>query len=164
MNSSQKATGSSSSVARRLNQELKQFVSQSEALKATGGPKDDDLCKWQILIEAPEDSVYAGGKFSVEFEFPSQYPFKPPTLKFLTRIYHPNIDRETGSMCLALLKTESWKPSCKIVDILREITVLLSNPNPDDPLDVDVAQQFQTNYAEFAETARSWTKEHAISS
>jgi len=85
-----------------------------------------------------------GGKFKVELVFPISYPFTPPKFKFITPIYHPNID-DQGAVCLSLLKEGEWKPSTRVVTVLEGIIGLLIAPNPDDPLVASIAETFQNN-------------------
>lgn len=59
-------------------------------------PKEDNIYKWTAKLQGPAKSPYAGGVFLVDMDFPIEYPFKSPKVRFHTRIYHPNID-EGGS-------------------------------------------------------------------
>lgn len=83
----------------------------------------------------------------------------PPKVRFLTKIYHPNIDR-LGRICLDVLKT-NWSPALQIRTVLLSIQALLSSPNPDDPLANDVATEWKTNNEKALQTAREWTKLYA---
>ncbi len=83
----------------------------------------------------------------------------PPKVRFMTKIYHPNIDK-LGRICLDILK-EKWSPALQIRTVLLSIQALLSAPNPDDPLDNQVANHWKTNEAEAIKTAKEWTKKHA---
>lgn len=67
----------------------------------------------------------------------------PPKVRFLTKIYHPNIDK-LGRICLDILK-DKWSPALQIRTVLLSIQALLSAPNPDDPLANDVAQHWKEN-------------------
>ena len=59
-----------------------------------------------------ENPPYNKGAFKVQIDFPAEYPFKPPKITFLTKIYHPNID-EKGQVCLPIISAENWKPATK---------------------------------------------------
>ena len=67
----------------------------------------------------------------------------PPKIRFLTRIYHPNIDR-LGRICLDVLKN-NWSPALQIRTILLSIQALLGAPNPEDPLNEAVAKQWKVS-------------------
>lgn len=82
-----------------------------------------------------------------------------PKVRFLTKIYHPNIDR-LGRICLDVLKN-NWSPALQIRTILLSIQALLSSPNPDDPLANEVAEEWKNNHAHAIETARDWTARYA---
>jgi len=80
-------------------------------------------------------------------------------VRFVTKIYHPNIDK-LGRICLDILK-EKWSPALQIRTVLLSIQALLSAPNPDDPLDNQVANQWKVNEAEAIKTAKDWTAKYA---
>ncbi len=83
----------------------------------------------------------------------------PLKVRFLTKIYHPNVDK-LGRICLNILK-DKWSPALQIRTVLLSIQGLLSAPNPDDPLDNGVAEVWKTNEAQAMATARHWTAQHA---
>jgi ubiquitin-conjugating enzyme E2 N len=73
-----------------------------------------------------------------------------PKVRFITKIYHPNIDK-LGRICLDILK-DKWSPALQIRTVLLSIQALLSAPNPDDPLANDVAEHWKKNEKEAIET------------
>ena len=68
-----------------------------------------------------------------------------PKARFLTKIYHPNVDK-IGRICLDIFQ-EKWSPALTIRKVLLSIQRLLSCPNPDDPLDNGVADQWNKDEA-----------------
>ena len=83
----------------------------------------------------------------------------PLRVRFLTKIYHPNIDK-LGRICLDILK-DKWSPALQIRTVLISIQGLLSAPNPDDPLDNGVAETWKTQENVALANAREWTQKYA---
>merc|ERR1712117_583413 len=103
-----------------------------------------------------KDTCYEGGTFIVDIEIPLDYPYKPPKMKFDTKIWHPNVSSQTGAICLDILKDE-WSPALSIRTSLLSIQALMCSPEPDNPQDAVVAKMFKENIKKFNETAREWT-------
>lgn len=119
------------------------------------------------LIEAkltgPPDTPYADGIFSLEIMIPEKYPFVPPSMKFVTKIYHPNID-DNGRICLDLIKmppSGNWKPTIGLEGLLIAIRSLLEFPNPDDPLMSNIAEEYKNYREEFTRKAKCITNQYA---
>lgn len=74
--------------------------------------QEENIYKWVAKMKGPANTPYAAGTFNLLVDFPIEYPFKGPKIRFQTPIYHPNVDAE-GNMCVGLLKSEAWKPSTK---------------------------------------------------
>lgn len=127
----------------------------------SAGPAGDgqNLYIWDATIMGPADSPYAGGVFKLQIHFPPDYPFKPPKMVFLTKIYHPNI-HPNGAICLDILK-DQWSPALTMTKVLLSLTSLLCDPNPKDPLVLDTAQLYERNREEFDRVARQWTIQFA---
>ncbi|CAG2053281.1 unnamed protein product, partial [Timema podura] len=111
-----------------------------------------------------KDTPYESGVFRLEIVIPDKYPFEPPHVRFVTPIYHPNVD-ESGRICLDMLKLPpkgTWRPVFSLAGLLTSIQLLQATPNPDDPLMADIAEEYLYNRSEFEKKAREHTKQHAF--
>ncbi|XP_068714263.1 ubiquitin-conjugating enzyme E2 N-like [Montipora capricornis] len=122
-------------------------------------PSEQNARYFKVSIEGPSQSPYENGVFNLELFLPEEYPMAAPKVRFMTKIYHPNIDK-LGRICLDILK-DKWSPALQIRTVLLSIQALLSAPNPDDPLANDVAEQWKENEVKAIETARCWTRQFA---
>jgi len=148
-------------MAKRLQKEMKEFMDDSKQPWAKVElAKDDNLFDWRADIAGPDKTPFEKGTFKIEIAIPTEYPFKPPKVKFQTKIYHPNV-KSDGSFCTDILTTEGWSPQLKISNVLMTIYQLLQEPNPDNPLEADIAQQFKTDRTAFNKQAKEWTKKYA---
>nr|CAD2129186.1 unnamed protein product [Meloidogyne enterolobii]CAD2149823.1 unnamed protein product [Meloidogyne enterolobii] len=121
---------------------------------------ESNIYKWQVFIMGPPSSPYEGGNFRAELIFPKDYPLCPPTMRFISRILHPNIDRE-GNVCISILHepgddrfgyekaSERWLPVHTVETILISVISMLSDPNFDSPANVDAAKLYRENPAEY---------------
>ena len=121
---------------------------------------DNDIRHWKGRIKGPIDTCYQGGIFDVDIVIPNEYPFKPPKMKFDTKIWHPNISSVTGAICLDILKNE-WTPALTIRTALISLQALMCEPVPNDPQDAVVAKQYMSDIKLFNETAKHWVEEYA---
>ncbi|KAG6490895.1 hypothetical protein ZIOFF_052227 [Zingiber officinale] len=135
-----------------------------EAPGISASPSEDNMRYFNVMILGPTQSPYEGGVFKLELFLPEEYPMaapkvRYPIVRFLTKIYHPNIDK-LGRICLDILK-DKWSPALQIRTVLLSIQALLSAPNPDDPLSENIAKHWKSNEAEAVETAKEWTRLYA---
>jgi len=120
---------------------------------------ENDLFTWEAKIIGPENSPYHNGIFKLRIEFPQDYPFKPPKIVFLTKIYHCNIN-SSGGICLDILK-DNWSPALTISNVLLCICSLLDDPNPDDPLDPEISALLKSDKVAHDIKARNFTLMYA---
>jgi len=146
---------------RRINKEIADLKADPP-FNCSAGPTGNDLYQWEAVIMGPEDSPYTGGVFKLRIQFPVDYPFKPPHIQFLTKIFHPNIN-SAGMICLDILKTQ-WSPALTISKVLLSICSLLTDPNPKDPLAPEIAHMYLERRDEYEVEARRMTLLHASSS
>jgi ubiquitin-conjugating enzyme E2 D/E len=146
--------------SKRIVKELQELRTNPPADCSAGPVKDSDLYKWQATIMGPPGTPYQGGVFTLKIQFPTDYPFKPPKLQFLTKIYHPNINH-SGAICLDILK-EQWSPALTISKVLLSLCSLLNDPNPNDPLVPEIAQLYLHDRLKYEQTARAFTEKYAL--
>lgn len=91
---------------------------------------------------------------------PESYPFQPVKMKFITKVYHPNVSSASGAICLDILK-DAWSPILTLKSTLISLQSLLCSPEPNDPQDAEVAKHYTTNKLSFEATARLWTQNYA---
>ena len=144
---------------KRLKKELEDIMKDPPS-NCSAGVKDDNLLSWEATILGPSDSPYSGGIFNLEISFPGDYPFKPPKVKFTTKILHPNINNH-GSICLDIL-SKNWSPALTLGKVLLSISSLLTDPNPDDPLNVDAENLYKEDREELDKRVRLYTLRHAL--
>lgn len=144
----------------RIKNELKELLIDPPT-NCSAGPRGDNLFLWDATVMGPAGSVYEGGIFFLEIGFPEQYPYRPPTVEFLTKIWHPNINAR-GDICLDILK-EQWSPALTISKVLLSICSLLTDPNPSDPLMPEIAALYLRDREHYDTEAKSWTRRYAAS-
>jgi ubiquitin-protein ligase len=138
----------------RIRKELKDIISDPP-FGITVCPSRDNILKMDATIVGPEGTPYSGGVFQLNIVLPNNYPFKPPTIKFITPIYHCNIN-SSGDICLDLLK-DNWSPAMTIVKVLLSISSLLADPNPRDPLVPEIARYLESDKLKHDNIARERT-------
>ena len=115
---------------------------------------------WRAVIAGPDGSPYKDGSFSVDFAFPATYPFKAPSIRFLTKIYHPNVKSETGEICNDVVN-EHWAPTLNVKHCLLTLRSMLLEPNVDSPLEQEIAAKLRDSPAEFEKVAKEWVQLYA---
>jgi ubiquitin-conjugating enzyme E2 R len=113
-----------------------------------------DLYEWVVAIYGPPSTVYEGGCFRAIIRFGGDYPFTPPTFRFLTRIWHPNI-YENGEVCISILHPpsnttqggelpeERWNPAQNVRTVVMSIISMLNEPNTFSPANVDASIMYR---------------------
>ncbi|KAF4361529.1 ubiquitin-conjugating enzyme E2 27 [Cannabis sativa] len=148
----------------RVQKELQECSKDIEKSGIKVTPKSDSSLSRLIgTIPGPVGTPYEGGIFQIDISLPDGYPFEPPKMQFTTKVWHPNISSQSGAICLDVLK-DQWSPALTLKTALLSVQALLSAPQPDDPQDAVVAQQYLKHYQTFVGTARYWTESFAKSS
>ena len=135
--------GHGASIRRLAHERRGAEHAQDEHIHGLRPVSDANLFAWSAVIHAPADGAYDGGRFEIDIQVPDAYPIKPPTMRFRTRIFHPNVHWKSGEICLDVLKTQ-WSPAWTLHSACTAVVALLDAPEPDSPLNVDAANLLRT--------------------
>ena len=108
---------------------------------------DSNLLLWTGTIAGPEDTFYAGQKYKISISFPTNYPYTAPTIKFVSPMWHPNVDM-SGNICLDILK-DKWSAVYNVQTVLLSLQSLLGEPNNSSPLNAQAAQLYDSDPEEY---------------
>lgn len=121
--------------------------------------EDNDLRKYRGVILG--SGIYEGGFYRVSVEIPRNFPFYPPIVVWLTKVWHPNISFESpGRVCESIFNRD-WTPSLHVFSVIEHIRALLSYPNPDDPLNHLAAKEMKDKPEQFVKTAKKYVSDCA---
>lgn len=139
----------------RIEKERKEFLEWKDSFSCNGNPKIGDNI-WNVVMDGPVDSPYAGGKFKIQIEFPANYPNECPIFRFKTKICHININGE--HICLSSLNY--YNSSTSISDILCQIFMMLTSPNENSPYSTYI-DLYNNHHEQYLRQAREMTREFA---
>ncbi|KAL4890132.1 ubiquitin-protein ligase [Aspergillus ambiguus] len=150
-----------SSRSRRIAKELADIHADTHSqIIAVPVGNDEDITHLRGSFPGPPGTPYEGGTYEVDIQIPTEYPFRPPVMKFVTKVWHPNISSQTGAICLDTLST-AWSPVLTIKSALLSLQSLLTTPEPKDPQDAEVARMLLSKPKEFERTAQEWAAKYA---
>lgn len=146
----------------------------------SGAPTDNNIMIWNAVIFGPHDTPFEDGTFKLTIEFTEEYPNKPPTVRFVSKMFHPNVYAD-GGICLDILQNR-WSPTYDVSAILTSIQVrakefsnmfhsistfnhfqsLLSDPNPNSPANAMAAQLYKENRREYEKRVKACVEQSFI--
>ncbi|KAG6489303.1 hypothetical protein ZIOFF_050572 [Zingiber officinale] len=173
----------STPARKRLMRDFKR-LQQDPPAGISGAPHDNNIMLWNAVIFGPDDTPWDGGTFKLTLQVSEDYPNKPPTVRFVSRMFHPNIYAD-GSICLDILQNQ-WSPIYDVAAILTSIQLkslmilcfgmiskelmtglklitsmpqdskvsLLCDPNPNSPANSEAARMFSENKREYNRKVR----------
>ncbi|GIY42208.1 ubiquitin-conjugating enzyme E2 R2 [Caerostris extrusa] len=115
---------------------------------------EENLFEWEVAIFGPPKTLYEGGYFKAHVKFPPDYPYSPPSIRFLSKVWHPNV-YENGDLCISILHPpiddpqsgelpcERWNPTQNVRTILLSVISLLNEPNTFSPANVDASVMYR---------------------
>lgn len=135
-------------------------------LVSVGLADDSNLYDWEILIMGPDGTLYEGGFFKARLVFPKDFPNMPPTMTFVSEMWHPNV-YEDGKVCISILHPpgedamnsqesadERWRPILGVEQILMSVISMLNDPNDESPANLDAAVMWRNDREAFKKKVR----------
>jgi len=123
--------------------------------------EEDSLSAFYVTMKGPKDSLYEGGIWKLRVELPPNYPYKSPSIGFVTKIFHPNVDEGSGSVCLDVIN-QTWSPMFDLLNVFEVfLPQLLLYPNASDPLNGEAAALYLKDPERFKERVKEHIKKYA---
>ena len=126
---------------RELQKSVKEAEDKGEELGYAASPDPDNIFVWNAVVFGPEDTPWEDGVFKLTMTFPDEYPHKPPLVKFVTSVFHPNVYKN-GNICLDILQNQ-WTKVLDVNSVLLSIRSLLPDPNPSSPANAEAARLYK---------------------
>lgn len=131
---------------RRLMRDFKK-IQEDPPSGVSGAPTEDNIMVWNALIFGPSETPFEDGTFKLKLVFSEEYPNRPPMVKFISDMFHPNVYAD-GSICIDILQNR-WSPTYDVSSILTSIQSLLDEPNPNSPANNCAALLYTDNRREY---------------
>ncbi|CAL5370570.1 unnamed protein product [Camellia sinensis] len=129
-------------------------------------PINDGISEFNVEFHGPKENsklegLYEGGVWKVRVELPDAYPYKSPSIGFLNKIFHPNVDEMSGSVCLDVIN-QSWSPMFDLLNVFEVfLPQLLLYPNPSDPLNGDAASLMMKDQKQYEQKVKEYCERYA---
>jgi len=122
---------------------------------------NDNMQEFYVKFKGPAETPFEGGIWKVRVELPDQYPYKSPSIGFVNRIFHPNIDELSGSVCLDVIN-QTWSPMFDMINIFEVfLPQLLRYPNPTDPLNGEAAAMLLREPKNYENKVKEYVQKYA---
>lgn len=129
-----------------------QRMEQDPPAGVYASPVADNVMTWNAVIIGPADTPFEDGTFRLTLEFDEQYPNKPPSVRFVSEMFHPNV-YATGELCLDILQNR-WSPTYDVAAILTSIQSLLNDPNTSSPANVEASNLYKEHRNQYVKRVR----------
>eukprot|EP00899_Mesostigma_viride_P012235 jgi/Mesvir1/21011/Mv08066-RA.1 len=151
----------STPARKRLMRDFKRLQGDPPA-GISAAPQDTNIMVWDAVIFGPDDTPWDGGTFRLQMDFTEDYPNKAPIVKFISKMFHPNIYND-GGICLDILQNQ-WSPIYDVSAILTSIQSLLCDPNPNSPANSEAARLYSESRKEYDRRVREVVEKSWVAS
>lgn len=122
---------------------------------------NDSMQEFFVVFHGPKETPFENGTWKIHVELPDAYPYRSPSIGFENKIYHPNIDENSGSVCLDVIN-QTWSPMFDIFNIFEVfLPQLLRYPNPTDPLNTDASSLLIKNKESYDQKVKDYVARYA---
>ncbi|KAA1466385.1 hypothetical protein DENSPDRAFT_862431 [Dentipellis sp. KUC8613] len=150
-------SGSVSTPKRRIETDVMKLLMSDYEVSLV----NDSMQEFYVRFYGPAETPFAGGVWKIHVELPDQYPFKSPSIGFMNKIFHPNIDELSGSVCLDVIN-QTWSPMFDMINIFETfLPQLLRYPNPNDPLNGEAAALLMRHPREYDTKVKEYVQRFA---
>ncbi|KAK4522374.1 hypothetical protein GAYE_SCF01G1891 [Galdieria yellowstonensis] len=159
------STKQQSQAALLLMKQLKELNKNPDCGFSAGLVDETNPFEWQVILSGPPDTLYEGGVFKARLVFPQDYPVMPPTMRFTSEMWHPNVYQD-GRVCISILHppgddphnyeqaSERWTAVHTVESILVSVISMLASPNDESPANLDAAKEWREDRELFKKKVR----------
>lgn len=127
-------------------------ISSDPPAGVSASPTPDNVLTWNAVIIGPAETPFEDGTFRLLLQFDESYPNKPPQVRFVSSMFHPNV-YASGELCLDILQNR-WSPTYDVAAILTSVQSLLNDPNTSSPANVEASNLYKDHQKEYRKRVR----------